>query len=72
METLAKKKHKIISGNAIRQARFSEKMRTMGMKKLTLWVSGEEEEAIRKLLTERKNSEPEYLQGLGPTTGRSE
>ena len=39
-----------MTGNAIRQARYAEKMRAQGKKKLTLWVTLEEERKIKALL----------------------
>ena len=41
-----------MSGNAIRQARYAEKMRAQGLKKLTLWVTKEEEQFIRACILE--------------------
>jgi hypothetical protein len=41
-----------MSANAIRQARYAEKMRTKGLKKLTLWVTPEEEQFIRACILE--------------------
>ncbi|MEC4683035.1 MAG: hypothetical protein VST70_05075 [Nitrospirota bacterium] len=62
MKSLSAKKGKTMSGNAIRQARYAEKMRAMGLKKLTLWVTPEEEQFIRacildpqRLQREREN-----------------
>jgi len=50
MSTLPKTKNEIISANALRQARYAEKMRAQGRKKLTLWVLPEEEQFIRALI----------------------
>ena len=55
MFNLSKFRKKIISANAIRQARYSEKMRTKGMKKLTVWVTKEEEEHLRHALKGLRN-----------------
>ena len=41
-----------MSGNAIRVARYAEKMRSMGKKKLSLWVTPEEEQFIRACILE--------------------
>ncbi|MDA8150832.1 MAG: hypothetical protein ACYCXP_08435 [Leptospirillum sp.] len=50
MPTLPKTEKKNISGNAVRQARYAEKMRSQGRKKLTVWVTPEEERKIKGLL----------------------
>lgn len=39
-----------MSRNAIRLARFAEKMRAQGKKKLSLWVTPEEEQFIRAFI----------------------
>lgn len=54
MPTLANEEKKIMSGNAVRLARFSEKMRAFGKKKLTLWVTPEQEREIRSLLQKQE------------------
>ncbi len=36
-----------MTANARRQARYAERMRAKGLKKLTLWVTPEEEQFIR-------------------------
>ena len=41
-----------MSANAVRQARYAEKMRAEGKKKLTLWVTPEEEQFIRAFILE--------------------
>ncbi|EAY57151.1 MAG: hypothetical protein UBAL2_80490431 [Leptospirillum rubarum] len=38
-----------MTANAVRQARYAEKMRAKGLKKLTLWVTPEQEREIRSL-----------------------
>ncbi len=50
MKYLSEARTKIMTGNAIRQARYAEKMRAQGKKKLTLWVTLEEERKIKALL----------------------
>nr|EDZ38335.1 MAG: Conserved hypothetical protein [Leptospirillum sp. Group II '5-way CG'] len=50
MPTLSESRPKIMTGNAIRQARYAEKMRSWGRKKLTLWVTPEEEKLLRDFL----------------------
>jgi len=46
------------NGDAVRQARYREKMRSQGKKKLTLWVTPEEEQFIRAfILNSRKQRE---------------
>ena len=39
-----------MSANAIRVARHAEKMRSLGKKKITLWITPEQEREIRSLL----------------------
>jgi hypothetical protein len=51
MPTLPKTGNKNISANAVRQARYAAKMRAQGKKKLTVWVTTEEEREIRSLLS---------------------
>ena len=58
MKTLSKPGKRVMSGNAVRVARFAEKMRDRGMRKITLWVSMEKESAIRTLLSERRDPPP--------------
>ena len=41
---------KNMTANARRQARYAERMRAEGKKKLTLWVTPEEERKIRAIL----------------------
>lgn len=55
MTTLLKTGTKIISANAVRQAHYAEKMRSHGKKKLTLWVTPEEERKIRFLLSKQED-----------------
>ena len=58
MTTLPKTKKEIISANAKRQARYAEKMRAKGLKKLTLWVLPDEEQFVRAfILNSRKRRE---------------
>ena len=52
MPTLPNTGKKIISANALRQARYAEKMRARGRKKLTLWVTPEEEQFLRAGMTD--------------------
>jgi hypothetical protein len=57
-ENLSHQKKEIISANAKRQARYAEKMRARGRKKLSLWVTSEEEQFIRAfILKYRKRRE---------------
>lgn len=52
-----------MSANAVRVARYGEKMRAKGLKKLSFWVLPEEEQFIRAfILNSRKQRED-----LGPT-----
>ena len=50
MKSLSTTKSKAMSANALRQARYAEKMREKGMKRLTLWVTPEQEREIHSLL----------------------
>ena len=52
MQSLSAKKDKTMSANAVRQARYAEKMRAEGKKKLSLWVTPEEEQFIRAFILE--------------------
>lgn len=56
-QSVSKDKSKIITANAIRQARYAEKMRTRGMRKLTVWVKKEEEEHLRAVLNNLRNGQ---------------
>lgn len=58
MPTLSKSKNKIMSANAVRVARYGERMRAEGKKKLSLCVTPEEERKIRAVLAgiERKEN----------------
>ena len=47
MPSLPKTGKKIMSANAVRIARHAAKMRSQGKKKLSLWVTPEEEQFIR-------------------------
>jgi len=58
MSTLPNTGKKNISANAIRQGRYAAKMRAQGKKKLSLWVTPEEEQFIRAYILEpRKRRE---------------
>lgn len=47
-----------MSANAVRVARYAEKIRAQGKKKLSLWVTPEEEQFIRAYILEpRKRRE---------------
>ncbi|MCL4485040.1 MAG: hypothetical protein M1537_01670 [Nitrospirae bacterium] len=45
------------NGDAIRQARYAEKMRSQGKKKLTLWVTPEQEREIRSLFSKQEEKQ---------------
>ena len=47
LKDLSESRTRNITANAVRQARFAERMRAEGKKKLTLWVTKEEEQFIR-------------------------
>ena len=49
-QKLTHQQGKNISANARRQARYAERMRAKGLKKLTLWVTPEEEKFIRAFI----------------------
>ena len=53
------KEEKMMTGNRVRQARFAERMRAEGKKKLTLWVRKEEEQFIRAFLLDPDRLERE-------------
>ena len=58
MPTLPETGKKNMSANAIRVARYGEKMRAKGLKKLSFWVTPEEEQFIRAfILKHRKQRE---------------
>ncbi len=59
MPTLPNRQRKIMTGNgdAIRQARYAEKMRSQGKKKLTLWVTPEQEREIRSLFSKQEEKQ---------------
>jgi hypothetical protein len=59
LETPWKKKEEEMTGNRVRQARFAEKMRAKGKKKLTLWVTKEDEQFIRAFLLDPDRLERE-------------
>lgn len=59
MPTLPKTGKKNISANAVRQARYAEKMRARGRKKLTLWVTPEEEQLLRAGMTDLRKKKDE-------------
>ena len=59
MDLPSKKKEEKMTGNRVRQARFAEKMRAEGKKKLTLWVTKEEEQFIRACILEPQRLERE-------------
>ena len=59
LETQRKKKEEKMTGNRVRQARFAEKMRAEGKKKLTLWVTPEDEHFIRAFLLDPDRLERE-------------
>jgi len=46
-----------MTANAKRQARYAEKMRAKGLKKLTLWVTPEQEREIRSLLSKQEEKQ---------------
>ena len=53
-----------MTANAVRQARYAERMRAKGKKKLSLWVTPEEERKIRAVSAgiERKRTyEPDEI-----------
>ena len=54
-----KKEEASMTGNRVRQARFAERMRAEGKKKLTLWVRKEEEQFIRACILEPQRLERE-------------
>ena len=50
LKDISEDRTKNMTANAIRQARYAGKMRANGMKKLTLWVTPEEEQFIRAFI----------------------
>ena len=58
MPTLAPSRKKIITGNAVRQARYAKRMRAEGKKNLTLWVTPEKEDTLRNVLAGLRNGPP--------------
>ncbi len=52
MKSLSAMKSESMSANAVRQARYAERMREKGMKRITLWVTPEEEQFIRACILE--------------------
>ena len=59
MQSLSAKKDKTKSANAVRQARYAEKMRAEGKKKLSLWVTPEQEQFIRACILEHQRLQRE-------------
>ena len=59
MDLPAKKKEEKMTGNRVRQARFADRMRAEGKKKLTLWVTKEDEQFIRACILEPQRLERE-------------
>ncbi len=59
MPILLKTGKKIMSGNAVCLARHAAKMRSQGKKKLSLWVTPEEEQFIRAFLLEPQRRQRE-------------
>ena len=59
MKVLSEGGTKIITANAVRKARFAERMRAEGKKKLSLWVTKEEEQFIRACILEPQRLERE-------------
>ncbi len=48
-----------MSANAVRIARHAAKMRSQGKKKLSLWVTPEEEKLLRNVLLESQKRQKE-------------
>lgn len=59
MQFLSAKEDKTMSANAVRQARYAERMREKGMKRLTLWVTPEQEQFIRACILEPQRRQRE-------------
>ena len=59
LKDLSESRTRNITANAVRQARFAERMRAEGKKKLTLWVTKEEEQFIRACILEPQRLERE-------------
>ena len=56
LKDISEDRTKNMTANAIRQARYAGKMRAKGMKKLTLWVTPEEEWLVRACLMNAQRS----------------
>jgi hypothetical protein len=54
MKDLSEGRTENMTGNAVRQKRYQEKMRAKGLKKLTLWVTPEQEREICFLLQKQE------------------
>ncbi len=59
MPTLPKTGKQIMSANAVRVARHAANMRAQGKKKLSLWVTPEEEQFIRACILEPQRRQRE-------------
>ena len=57
MKDLSEGRTEKMTGNAVRQARYAEKMRAKGLKKLTMWVTSEQELAIRSWLSKEEEKQ---------------